>query len=215
VTLGPAAKPYVITTGTVNAASSALLLTGAQATLEVDRYMLAAWQPAVVAAGTLAIAPNAALQSSGLVQLGPAASTRVDCNSLIVLGGLANGSAVTIKGTLLVNGGKILAGPKQAGANTGGGATAIGLGNGALPAVLTVQAGGQVYDTGTRLGAGPASAGTLVIGGAGTNWFDLADPTRAQDTTGTMLVGVPDPGASVPGLRRPLRRAWSSHRGPS
>ncbi|MBV9117041.1 MAG: hypothetical protein JOY63_06720, partial [Acetobacteraceae bacterium] len=193
-TLGPAASPYVIATGTVNAASGALLITGAQGTLEVDRYMLAAWQPAVVAAGTLAVAANAVLQSSGLVQLGPAASTRVDRNGMIVVGGLANGSAVTVEGTLLVNGGKVLAGPKQAGATTTGGTIAIGLGDGALPAVATVQAGGQVYDTGTRLGAGPVSAGTLVVTGVGTNWSDLADPTQTQNTTGTMLVGVPDPG---------------------
>ena len=49
-------------------------------------------------------------------------------------------------------------------------------------------------DTGTTLGAGPASSGTLVISGVGTSWSDLADPTRAQDTTGTMLIGVPGPG---------------------
>ncbi len=197
VTLGPATTPYVVATGTVNAAAGVLLMTGAQATLEVDRSMLAAWQPAVVAAGTLAIAANAVLQSSGLVQLSPAASTRIDRNGMLVLGGLANGSAVTVEGTLLVNGGKILAGPKQAGANATGGATAIGLGDGAQPAVVTVQAGGQVNDTGTRLGAGPASSGTLVISGAGTSWTDSADPTRTQDTTGTMLVGVPDPGISA------------------
>ena len=147
-----------------------------------------------MAAGTLAVAANAVLQSSGLVQLGPAASTRVDRNGMIVVGGLATGSAVTVEGTLLVNGGKVLAGPKQAGATTTGGTTAIGLGDGALPAVATVQAGGQVFDTGTELGAGPASAGTLIVTGVGTNWSDLTDPTQTQNTTGTMLVGVPDPG---------------------
>ncbi len=194
VTLGPAATPYVVTTGTANAVAGALLIDGAQATLEVDRYMLAAWQPAVVAAGTLAIAAGAALQSSGLIQLSPAAVTRIDRNGLLLLGGWAGGPAVTIEGTLLVNGGKVAAGPKQAGANATGGTIAIGLSNGAQPAVVTVQAGGQVTDTGTMLGAGPVSSGTLMLIGAGTSWTDLADPTRTRDTTGTMLVGVPAPG---------------------
>ncbi|MBV8613857.1 MAG: hypothetical protein JOY66_08820, partial [Acetobacteraceae bacterium] len=75
-----------------------------------------------------------------------------------------------------------------------GGTIAIGLGDGALPAIATVQAGGQVFDTGTELGAGPASSGTLVVTGAGTSWSDFTDPTQTQNTTGTMLVGVPDPG---------------------
>ncbi len=197
VTLGPAASPYVVTTGTANAAASALLIDGAQATLEVDRYMLAAWQPAVVAAGTLAIAAGASLQSSGLVQLGPTAVTRIDRGGQLVLGGRASGPAVAIEGTLLDNGGKIAAGPKQASANATGGAIAIGLGNAGQPAVVTVQAGGQVSDTGTMLGAGPASSGTLALTGAGTSWTDLADPTQTQNTTGTMLVGVPAPGAGA------------------
>jgi T5SS/PEP-CTERM-associated repeat protein len=161
--------------------------------------MLAAWQPAVVAAETLAIAAGAQLQSSGLIQLGPAAVTRIDSGGQVVVGGLTSGVAVAVEGTLLVNGGRIAAGPKQAGASATGGTVTIGLGDGPRAAVMTVQAGSQVSDTGTMLGAGPVSSGTLVLTGAGTSWSDLTDPTR-QNTTGTMLLGVQDPGVGVGSL---------------
>ncbi len=198
IVLGAAAAPYAIATGTSVISAGGLLIAGANATFEVDRSIVVGPQSAVIEAGTLAIAKGAALQSSGLVQLTPAAVTRIDPGGGLFLGGPATGPAVAIEGTLLVNGGRIAAGPGQAGRTATGGRTAIGLGDGAQPAVATVQGGGQVSDTGAMLGAGPESSGTLVLTGAGTAWTDLVDTTNQQDTTGAMLVGAP--GVAAAGL---------------
>lgn len=197
IVLGPGARPYAINTGTSAVSAGALLITGANATLQVDRSLAVGPQPAMIEAGTLAIATGAVLQSSGLIQLAPAAATRIDRGGALFLGGPASGPTVAIEGTLLVNGGRIAAGPGQAAPTATGGSIAIGLGGGAQPAVATVQGGGQVSDTGALLGAGPVSSATLMLTGAGTAWTDLTDPTNKRDTTGAMLVGVPNADAAA------------------
>ncbi len=197
VLLGPAARAYTVTTGTVAVQAGALLITGPQATLEIDRSLTVGPQPAMQEAGTLDVAAGAGLLSSGLVQLGGATFTRIDPGGVVVLSGLASGRAVAVEGTLLVNGGKIVAGAGQATPTATGGSIAIGLGDGPQGASATVQAGGQVTDTGAVVGAGPVSAGTLVLTGAGTSWSDLVATTQGSGTTGIMQVGVSSAGAAT------------------
>ncbi len=105
--------------------------------------------------------------------------------------------AAVVTGSLLVNGGAVLAGPNGVSGSEGGDIT-IGNNAGGTPSSATVQAGGTVTDTYSVLGSDPAGFGSLTLTGAGTNWTDAGDPKDTLYSRGYMLLGTNGETANAP-----------------